>query len=134
MQDQNCIFCGIAKNRIPSKKVHEDEKHLAFLDINPKSKGHTLVIPKKHYATFLDIPESEAKNLFALAQKVAKKLKENLGAKHVFLLVMGIDFPHTHVHLIPSYEGDSEPFAVQLGPSKKLDLDAVLAEINKGAK
>ncbi|MFH1450585.1 MAG: HIT domain-containing protein [archaeon] len=132
MQDQNCIFCKIAKNEIPSKKVYEDEKFVAFLDISPKSKGHALVIPKDHYESFLEMPGELEKEMFALAQKLGRKLKEKLSAKYVFLLVMGVDVPHTHVHLIPSYEGDSEPYAVQLGPSKKFDLDAVLSELIGG--
>lgn len=132
MQDENCIFCKIAKGEIPSKKVHEDEKFFAFLDISPKAKGHALVIPKNHYETFLDMPSEEVKEMFAVVQKLGKKLKEKLSAKFIFLLVMGVDVPHTHIHLIPSYEDAVEPFAVQLGPDVKVDLDAVLAEIKGG--
>ncbi len=132
MTNENCIFCKIVKNEIPSKKIHEDEKFLAFLDINPTAKGHALVIPKSHYETFLEMPENEVKELFALSQKLAKNLKEKLSAKYVFLLVMGVDVPHTHVHLIPAYEGAIEPFAVQLGPDIECDFDAVLAQITGG--
>jgi len=130
VENQDCIFCKIAKGEIPSKKVHEDEKFLAFLDISPKAKGHALVIPKSHYETFLDMPSEEAKEMFAVVQNLGKKLKEKLSAKFVFLLVMGVDVPHTHVHLIPSYEGATEPYSVQLGPNIETNLDAVLAEIN----
>ncbi len=129
MENQECIFCKIAKNEIPSKKIHEDEKFLAFLDIRPAAKGHALVIPKSHYETFLDMPENEVKELFGLSQKLAKSLKEKLSAKYVFLLVMGEEVPHTHVHLIPSYEDTEDPFPIQLGSKIDCDLDAVLAEI-----
>jgi len=129
MENQECIFCKIAKNEIPSKKIHEDEKFLAFLDINPKAKGHALVISKNHTKTFLEMPDEDIKNLISLSQKLAKNLKEKLNAKFVFLLVMGVDVPHTHVHLIPSYEDDVEPYAIQLGPTVECDLDAVLAQI-----
>jgi diadenosine tetraphosphate (Ap4A) HIT family hydrolase len=78
------------------------------------------------------MPENEVKELFALSQKLAKNLKEKLSAKYVFLLVMGVDVPHTHVHLIPAYEGAIEPFAVQLGPDIECDFDAVLAQITGG--
>jgi diadenosine tetraphosphate (Ap4A) HIT family hydrolase len=76
------------------------------------------------------MPESEEKELFAVAQKLGKQLKEKLNAKHIFLLVMGTDVPHTHVHLIPSYEG-AELDAIKLGDNVETDLDAVLAEIKE---
>ena len=127
MEPQTCIFCKIIKKEIPSRVVYEDKDHLAFLDINPYTKGHTLVIPKKHFATFLDLPANENKELFALAQKLAKTLKNSLKPQMVFLSVFGDLVAHTHVHLIPYY-GDF-PF-----PNSRKDttnLDAVLKEIKE---
>ncbi len=122
MEPQNCIFCKIAKKEIPSKTIYEDTNHLAFLDISPFTKGHILLIPKMHYETFLDLPEAEVKELFALAQKLGKKLKSALEAQHIFLLVMGEEVPHTHVHLIPYY--GKMPFVRSSGPEKETIEDA----------
>ena len=69
--------------------------------------------------------------MFALIQKLGKKLKEKLNPEHVFVLVMGVDVPHTHVHLIPSYDETPENYSIKLGKTKEMDLDAVLEEINK---
>ncbi len=123
---ENCIFCKIGKKEIPPKLVYEDKDHIAFLDIRPYSRGHTLVIPKKHYANFLDLPKSEVTELFGLAQEISKKLKSAFKAQLIFLSVMGEEVPHTHVHLIPYY--GVMPFERRTDPSAE-DLDKVLAEI-----
>jgi len=123
--ETECIFCKIIAGEIPAKKVYEDDSFFAFLDINPKSKGHTLLIPKTHYATFLDMPVEEEKALFGKVQELGKTLKEKLGAEYIFLLVMGEEVPHTHVHLIPYY--DTMPLS--LPGSDDTDLDEVLAAI-----
>lgn len=101
MSDTNCIFCKIADKDIPSEIIYEDENFLAFLDIHPTAPGHTLLIPKDHYPWFYEIPTGLAKDLFASAQKVAKDLKEKYQSDYVELKIIGIDIPHTHVHLIP---------------------------------
>jgi histidine triad (HIT) family protein len=67
----DCIFCKIAKGEIPSSKIYEDEKYLAFVDIMPATRGHALVIAKEHYSTFLDIPKKELSELILLTQKIA---------------------------------------------------------------
>ena len=126
METPNCIFCKIGKKEIPSKVVYEDSAHIAFLDIRPYTKGHTLVIPKKHYVQFLELPKKEVSELFALAQEIGKKLKAALGAELIFLSVMGEEVPHTHVHLIPYY--GEMPFARRLEPPDE-DLNKVLKEI-----
>ena len=123
--ETECIFCKIIAGEIPAKNVYEDESFLAFLDINPKSKGHSLLIPKTHYATFLDMPKEEEKELFGKAQDLGKILKGKLGAEYIFLLVMGEEVPHTHVHLIPYYG----TLPVILPGSDDTDLDEVLALI-----
>lgn len=124
--EKECIFCKIIAGEIPSKKVFEDKNHLAFLDIRPASKGHTLVIPKKHYETFLDMPTEEEKEIFAVAQKLGKKLKTSLNAQLIFLLVMGEEVLHTHVHLIPYYGG---ALPTGLKTQDTTPLDQVLKEI-----
>ena len=123
---ENCIFCKIGKKEIPAKVIYEDKGHIAFLDIRPYTRGHALVIPKKHYANFLDLPKNEVTELFGLAQEIGKKLKAAFGAQLIFLSVMGEEVPHTHVHLIPYY--GEMPFERRTDPSSE-DLDGVLSEI-----
>src|SRR3989344_2901503 len=101
MPDTTCIFCKIASGEIPSEIIHEDEHFLAFLDINPKSAGHTLLIPKEHYPWFIDTPDELSGKLFQTAKDLAKKLKEKYKADYVRLGIVGTDIAHTHIHLIP---------------------------------
>ena len=130
MENQNpdCIFCKIVAGDIPAKKIYEDDKHLAFLDIRPASKGHVLVIPKAHHKTFLDMPAEEEKELFAKVQELSKQLKEKLGAQLMFLLVMGEEVPHTHIHIIPYYGGE---LPVGVKSQDETDLDEVLSLIKE---
>ncbi len=110
----NCIFCKIVKGEIPSKKVFEDEHTLAFLDINPMSTGHTLVIPKKHAENVFEIDEKELAHVHAIAKKIAIQRK-NEGAEGVNILqtngaVAGQSVFHLHVHVIPRKTGDGLRF------------------------
>ena len=127
MENQICIFCRIVKKETPSKLVYEDKDHIAFLDINPYTKGHTLIIPKKHYETFLDLPAHENKELFALAQKLGKTLKNALKPQLVFLSVFGDLVAHAHVHVIPYY-GE---FPFKNSTKDTTSLDEVLREIKE---
>lgn len=97
----DCIFCKIVKGEIPSNKVYEDEEFLAFLDIHPKAKGHTLLVPKAHHVWFTDLPEILATKLFHNVHKLSKELKKKYGADYIRIGIVGTDVPHTHVHLIP---------------------------------
>ncbi|NLZ18855.1 MAG: HIT family protein [Bacteroidales bacterium] len=102
------IFTRIAQGEIPSYKVAESEDYYAFLDINPLAQGHTLVIPKKvedDYIFHLDEPAYEG--LWAFARKVALALKAAVPCKRVGVAVLGMEVPHTHIHLVPlQSEGD----------------------------
>lgn len=96
------IFTMIAKGEIPSFKVAESEDYYAFLDINPLAKGHTLVIPKNvedDYIFHLD--EKTYEGLWAFARKVAVALKAAVPCKRVGVAVLGMEVPHTHIHLVP---------------------------------
>ena len=95
------IFTKIVNGEIPCYKVAEDEHHLAFLDVMPIAKGHTLVIPKKEVDLIFDLDEEEYKNLWAFAQKVAKKLKAAVPCVRVGVAVVGLEVPHAHIHLVP---------------------------------
>ena len=105
----DCIFCQIVSGQIPSSKVYEDEEVLAFLDITQVTKGHTLVIPKKHYRNMLEMDAEAASSLFARIPKIAKQLQEKLGASGVNIInnneeAAGQTVFHTHVHLLPRFD------------------------------
>ena len=98
------IFTKIVNGEIPCYKIAEDEHHLAFLDVMPIAKGHTLVIPKKEVDYIFDLEEEEYKNLWAFAQKVAKQIKSAIPCVKVGVAVVGLEVPHTHIHLVPINE------------------------------
>jgi histidine triad (HIT) family protein len=106
ISDPHCIFCKIAAKEVPGTVVFEDEQTIAFLDIHPKSAGHTLLIPTDHYPWFIDVPEDLSTTLFKNARKLAIELKEKYGADYVRLGIVGTDVSHTHIHLIPLHLKD----------------------------
>lgn len=95
------IFSKIAAGEIPSYKVAEDENYFAFLDINPMAKGHTLVIPKREVSYMFDITEEEYAGLWAFARKVAMALEQAVPCLRIGIGVLGLEVPHTHIHLVP---------------------------------
>lgn len=104
------IFTKIAQGEIPSYKVAEDEKFFAFLDINPLSKGHTLVIPKAEVDYIFDLEDELLSELHLFAKKVAKAIEKTIECKRIGVVVYGLDVPHAHVHLIPLIEGNEINF------------------------
>ncbi len=104
------IFTRIASGEIPSYKVAESEDFYAFLDINPLAKGHTLVIPRKVEDDYLfHLDEATYEGLWAFARKVAVAVKAAIPCKRVGVAVLGMEVPHTHIHLIPlQSEGDMD--------------------------
>lgn len=95
------IFSRIAAGEIPSYKVAEDEKHYAFLDINPMAPGHTLVIPRREVDYLFDLSAEEYGELMEFARKVALKIKRAVDCQRVGVAVLGIEVPHAHIHLVP---------------------------------
>ena len=95
------IFSKIVAGDIPSYKVAEDENFLAFLDIFPLAKGHTLVIPKKETDYIFDMDSEEYNELWAFAQKVAKAQKKIIPCERIGVAVIGLEVPHAHIHLVP---------------------------------
>jgi histidine triad (HIT) family protein len=108
---KDCIFCSIAEGKIPAFKVYEDSNIVSFLDIMPASKGHCLVVPKKHYETLLDIPQQDLEPLIKMTQRIAKALSLSIG-NGSFNVVMnngkiaGQLVAHAHIHIIPRFKGD----------------------------
>ncbi|NPA85758.1 MAG: HIT family protein [Crenarchaeota archaeon] len=110
-----CVFCRIVRGELPSWKVYEDEEVMAFLDINPATPGHTLVIPKKHYRNILDAPDEVVAKVFKVAKKISEAVVNGLGAKGVNVItnaeeVAGQVVFHFHVHVVPRYSPDELRF------------------------
>ncbi len=95
------IFTKIILGEIPSYKVAEDKNFLAFLDINPNTKGHTLVIPKKEVNKLFDLDKEAYLELMDFSYRVAKAIEKTVPCKRVGMSVIGLEVPHVHVHLIP---------------------------------
>ena len=95
------IFTKIIKGEIPSYKIYEDEKTFAFLDIYPTQPGHTLVIPKQQVEFLWDLKQEDYVALMETCKKVARHIRETLGARYVGVKVIGEEVPHAHIHLIP---------------------------------
>ena len=130
--DPNCIFCKIVAGQIPSTKVYEDEKVLAFLDIAPVNVGHTLVIPKKHYANLEDVPEAELCEVMKVVKKVGLALKKGLGVTGYNISenndpIAGQIVAHLHFHVIPRVQGDN----LHLWPQRQFDVDQIQAAAEK---
>ena len=130
---QNCVFCKIIEGELPSYKVYEDQDILAFLDINPTSHGHTLVVPKKHFTNFEEISEDILQKTILVVKKVGKSVKDNLdvvgynvcenndpGANQII--------PHIHFHIIPRYQDDHlDPWPQS--PYAEGDAEKILTKI-----
>jgi histidine triad (HIT) family protein len=104
------IFESIVAGEIPCHKIWEDEDHLAFLDINPRVEGHTLVIPKKPWFEVFAMDEGPYMALWSVAQTVARHLQERTGCARVVVVVLGYDVEHVHIHLLPTNRLEEFPF------------------------
>lgn len=130
----DCIFCKIAQGEIPANKIYEDEKYLAFLDINPVNPGHTLVIPKEHYEYFLDTPDELVCGMSALAKKIGKALVKSGKAEGFTASVnngraSGQIVFHVHFHVMP------RNFSDNLKPWRQLKYkDGEAEEVAKAIK
>jgi histidine triad (HIT) family protein len=110
-QDPDCLFCKIVAGEIPSTRVDEDERTVAFMDINPATRGHALVVPREHYRDLHDVPIDEMAAVMAAAQRLAGRVRDRLGADGINLLnscgpAAWQTVFHFHVHVIPRYNDD----------------------------
>jgi len=136
-----CLFCGIVAGKIPCKKVYEDDHSIGFLDINPRNPGHTLVIPKKHFETILDMPEKEAGKLFESVQKVAVMVKNGTNSQGISIgqsngQAAGQVVRHVHVHVIPRFANEGPVGLEGILPSKKIDdvsMDRIVESIKSAS-
>lgn len=125
------IFTKIINGEIPSHKVAEEDKCLAFLDISPVAKGHTLVIPKKEVDYLFDLDDNLYSDLQLFAKKVAVGLKKAVPCKKVGVLVLGLEVPHAHIHLIPMQD---ETDVLNFSDKVKMSEDELKALSEKIAK
>jgi histidine triad (HIT) family protein len=103
---EDCIFCKIVKKEIPAEIIFENDDMMAFLDINPFSYGHTLLIPKSHYQWMTDTPDSLIGKMFIETKNLMTSLKQAMGADFVKISVVGTDVPHFHIHAYPRTYND----------------------------
>jgi histidine triad (HIT) family protein len=118
MDMDDCIFCKIIKGEIPSYTVYQDDKTLAFLDINPNNRGHTLVIPKKHASNITDMEDMYVEAVFKAVKKVVKGIQDviNPAGFNIFINqgeAAGQVVPHFHCHILPRNEGDGIELVVK---------------------
>jgi histidine triad (HIT) family protein len=111
MSEPDCIFCRIISGDIPGQIVDKDERTLAFMDINPATRGHALVVPRRHVRDLLEIEADDLEATIIAAQRLARRMPERLGAAGVNLLnscgrAAWQTVFHFHLHVIPRYEGD----------------------------
>ena len=98
---EDSIFTKIIKGVIPCYKIAEDDKFIAFLDVNPLQEGHTLVVPKIQIDYIYDLPEDVLSELFIFSKIVAKKIENSIKCERIGIAVVGLEVPHAHIHLIP---------------------------------
>lgn len=125
---EDCIFCKIVREEIPSYKIYEDKDFLAFLDISPLNPGHTLVIPKKHYRWIWDV--ENAGEFFESVRIVARALQKAMNTEYIASGIAGNDVPHAHIHLIPRFKNDGHGSWLNLNNTTKIPKE----EMEKLAK
>lgn len=113
------IFTKIINGEIPCYKIAEDENYLAFLDVNPNAKGHTLCIPKQEINKIFDMEEELYLGLMKFSRKVAKAIEKTVPCKRIGVAVIGLEVPHTHVHLIPLHDMDDMRFQRKVSLTKE---------------
>jgi len=133
----DCVFCRIVAGNAPARRVYENESVLAFLDINPISVGHTLVIPKPHFVNVYDLPDEQFARIVAVTRKLVLHYRTAIGAQSVNLLHSAgrparQDVFHFHLHIIPRYENDGLHLGYRPRAGNLEDPDAVLARLRQG--
>jgi len=134
MRDPDCLFCKIVAGEIPSERIDEDERTVAFMDINPATRGHALVVPREHSANLLEIEHDDLAATMAAAQRLARTASDRLGADGITLLngcgaAAWQTVFHFHVHVIPRYEGDPLRLPWKPGPGDADEIAAAAAAL-----
>lgn len=132
----DCIFCKIARGTIPSATIYEDGHFRVFLDVNPATKGHCLIIPKEHFDNIYDMEAETAGRLFTLATCIARAIKTALNCDGMNIVqnngvIAGQTVFHFHLHLIPRYEGDEVRIGWVPHESDEAMLEKIRTEVKK---
>lgn len=125
------LFTKIINGEIPCHKIAEDDKHIAFLDINPLVKGHTLVVPKKEIDYYFDLEDEELAALNAFAKRVAAAVYREIPCLRIGTAVIGLEVPHVHMHLVPLNQMSDIDFTKEKLSPSNADLSALAARISK---
>lgn len=136
MKEENCIFCKIANGEVPSSTIYEDEDFRAFLDLGPATRGHALLVPKKHYANLFDLDDELCKKAMILAKKLAGHMREVLKCDGFNLVqnngeVAGQTVFHFHLHLIPRYKEDGAGIVWNPGTITSEELEELVTLLAK---
>lgn len=135
MRVDDCIFCKILADEIPSTVVYEDDLFRAILDVNPAARGHVIILPKNHAANLFELPDEEASKILIVAKKIAKAVMETYHCDGINILqnngeASGQTVFHLHVHVIPRFEGDRDHINIGWKPGETPeDLQAIAEEI-----
>ncbi len=131
---ENCIFCKIAKGEIPSYKVYEDNDFIAFLDITPRNKGHTLLVTKKHFRWVWDVDDKTTEKQGIVLKNIANALKKAFNTDFVVSFVIGEEVPHAHIHLVPRFSDDGHGALIDLKNIKQIskeEMQSIAEKIRK---
>lgn len=124
------IFTKIVNGEIPAYKIAEDDRYLAFLDVNPNAKGHTLCIPKQEINKIFDMEEDHYLGLMQFSRKVAKAIEKAVPCKRIGVAVVGLEVPHVHVHLIPLHDMDDMRFQRKVTLTKE-EFETLVQQIQE---
>lgn len=130
----DCIFCKISSGDIPSSTIYEDDNFRVILDLGPATKGHALILPKKHFKNIFEMDDETASKIFVLAKKVACAMKKALNCDGLNIVqnneeIAGQTVFHFHMHIIPRYKGDGQHILWKPGTSDSETLKQLAAEI-----
>lgn len=137
MAHEDCIFCKVLLGEIPGERIYEDDHAIAVMDINPWTRGHAVVFPRRHAADVFDIDDEELGHVAVAAKRVAAKLRDALGCDGLNLLQSNGSAAwqtifHLHVHVIPRYDGDPLELPARPRPAEPEELAALAREIRGG--
>ena len=124
----DCIFCKIVKKELPSYQVYEDDEFFGFLDIFPRVKGHTLLIPKKHYRWTYDVPNFG--KYWEAALKITRAMQKSMNPEFVTYVTHGLEVPHAHIHILPRMKGETS-FVPETKQFKKEEFEEVARKLRK---
>jgi histidine triad (HIT) family protein len=133
-RDPDCIFCKILEGEMPASVPDEDEHTIAFMDINPWTRGHAVVVPRNHSKNLYEIPDEDLERTMLAAKRLARRMKERLGCAGVNLLnscerAAWQTIWHFHVHVIPRYEDDPLELPTRPRPAEPEELQRIAAEL-----